>query len=561
MLSYLWLIFMPLSLFSQIRIDKQQNFGGYGHDQSVGIIVEKDYILIAGNSDTTSNGTGQVPSSCIDIPAYQHAWIVKVNYDYEIIDSWCYNMYVKDFLKVENIDRNEYYLVGAAGCKACDNTKRNLSVIRINDEGEVIWSSCFGNDDGYYYTPFGGDLTGDGGCLASGPYYSANCDISNVYGSIDVWIVAMDSLGNMAWETTLGTDGIDVLGHVDKSTHGGFHATMQNDPVSDYGSLLPNPKMNMNATWVKLDDFGNVEWQECYGCNQVPGQSQEATLYKVLDLEDGYLGVGGTTCNTGDLQGSGWHPGWGSGGTPTFDIWLFRLDNDRNIVWSKCYGGSGLDGGNRIFQTSDGGFIMFGGTHSINGDVASAAHLNLGNPNSGVAWVFRIDANGDLLWERCLGEEQGGRTVFMDAFQHNDREYTVVGDLLCPLNGISGDVNCPNCSITTDPNNPGGTFDYWILHITDTVDYSTVSIPERPVPEETSIEIYPNPTNNTVCVVLPAEAEATKMELVNMSGQVVASKTFNGKSSWLEMGNLPQGMYILRVHNTEICLTRKVLRN
>jgi len=29
----------------------------------------------------------------------------------------------------------------------------------------------------------------------------------------------------------------------------------------------------------------------------------------------------------------------------------------------------------------------------------------------------------------------------------------------------------------------------------------------------------------------------------------------------LEMGNLPQGMYILRVHNTEICLTRKVLRN
>jgi hypothetical protein len=47
-----------------------------------------------------------------------------------------------------------------------------------------------------------------------------------------------------------------------------------------------------------------------------------------------------------------------------------------------------------------------------------------------------------------------------------------------------------------------------------------------PVQQEASAEIYPNPTNNTVCVVLPNEAEATEMELVNMSGQVVAAKTF-----------------------------------
>ena len=59
-----------------------------------------------------------------------------------------------------------------------------------------------------------------------------------------------------------------------------------------------------------------------------------------------------------------------------------------------------------------------------------------------------------------------------------------------------------------------------------------------PVQQEASAEIYPNPTNNTVCVVLPNEAEATEMELVNMNGQVVAAKTFSGKSSWIEMGDL-----------------------
>jgi hypothetical protein len=50
------------------------------------------------------------------------------------------------------------------------------------------------------------------------------------------------------------------------------------------------------------------------------------------------------------------------------------------------------------------------------------------------------------------------------------------------------------------------------------------------------------------------------MELINMSGQVVATKTFSGKGSWMEMGDLPKGMYILRIRNADVCLTRKVLR-
>lgn len=61
-------------------------------------------------------------------------------------------------------------------------------------------------------------------------------------------------------------------------------------------------------------------------------------------------------------------------------------------------------------------------------------------------------------------------------------------------------------------------------------------------------------------VLLPNEAEATEMELINMSGQVVATKTFSGKGSWMEMGDLPKGMYMLRIRNAEVCLTRKVLR-
>ena len=80
--------------------------------------------------------------------------------------------------------------------------------------------------------------------------------------------------------------------------------------------------------------------------------------------------------------------------------------------------------------------------------------------------------------------------------------------------------------------------------------------------QEVNVEmaVYPNPTRNLIQVQLPNEAEATEMELINMSGQVVATKTFSGKGSWMEMGDLPKGMYMLRIRNAEVCLTRKVLR-
>ena len=69
--------------------------------------------------------------------------------------------------------------------------------------------------------------------------------------------------------------------------------------------------------------------------------------------------------------------------------------------------------------------------------------------------------------------------------------------------------------------------------------------------ENVEMEVYPNPTRNLVQVVLPNEAEATEMELINMSGQVVATKTFSGKGGWMEMGDLPKGMYMLRIKDAE----------
>lgn len=552
------LLLFTSSLSAQIRIDKQQCFGGFGSDLSYSITQCDDGYIIIGLLGESSLGTGLVQCD------QGRTWVVKTNNNFAVVDAWCYP------LDNENPrvfrDRNasdEFYLVGDGMCYGANN----LKTIKIDSNGNELWSCCFGNEFGHQYR--GGRLyTLDGGIINSGLYTSAGGDVGQVYFGYDGWIVKHDSLGNMQWELTLGSEAIyEWICSIEQASDGGYYVCMQNESAGE-GNVLCLPTEGSNATLVKLSQFGEIEWQECYGCKYTsPGSWEQSAIVSVIELDDGgFLFAGDAACNSGDLTGSGWHYGTLNNipnSEYTTDIWLWRVDANRNIVWSKCYGGSGFDFLSKIFQTDDKGFIVFGTTHSNNGDVASASHIDLQCPNTGAAWIFRTDANGNLLWERCLGYGQLGRTSIADVIRHNDREYTLVGNMVCPsTNGIAGDINCSNCRYLYNQATTPNSNNYWVAHITDTVDYTTLQVPERPMQEEEAeVEVYPSPANKTVCVVLPHEAYATELELFNMKGQKVAHKVFSGKSSWLEMEELPPGVYILKIHNAECCVTRKVLKD
>ncbi|MBN1324154.1 MAG: hypothetical protein JW986_09215, partial [Methanotrichaceae archaeon] len=78
------------------------------------------------------------------------------------------------------------------------------------------------------------------------------------------------------------------------------------------------------------------------------------------------------------------------------DAWAVKLDQNGNIQWQRCLGGSGYDYVKSIQATTDGGYIMAGQTDSNDGDVSG----NLGNSD---AWAVKLDQNGNIQWQRCLG--------------------------------------------------------------------------------------------------------------------------------------------------------------
>jgi len=72
------------------------------------------------------------------------------------------------------------------------------------------------------------------------------------------------------------------------------------------------------------------------------------------------------------------------------DIWLIKIDNLGDIIMNKTYGGVGWELGNDIVKTVDNGLIITGSTTSF------------GSGGSDV-WLFKIDETGREVWNYTFG--------------------------------------------------------------------------------------------------------------------------------------------------------------
>ena len=124
---------------------------------------------------------------------------------------------------------------------------------------------------------------------------------------------------------------------------------------------------------------------------------------------------------------------------------VVKIDSVQHINWAKVFGGSKDDMAMNACQTADGGYAVLARTTSSDGDITGFK----GGPD---IWLLRLDADGNLLWQRTYGTSQSDLPISIA--NTSDGGFIIFG---C-TNGDDGDVSA----------HYGGFFDFdWIVIKTD----------------------------------------------------------------------------------------------
>ena len=113
---------------------------------------------------------------------------------------------------------------------------------------------------------------------------------------------------------------------------------------------------------------------------------------------------------------------------------LYPNRASKNIQWQKCIGGSQNDAAADVVLNTDGSIIVVGNSNSNDGDV-SGHH---GALNFSDAWIAKLDASGNLLWQKSIGGT--GNEGFNKVIATADGNYLCVGS----TNSTDGDISFNN---------------------------------------------------------------------------------------------------------------------
>ncbi|MEM1319819.1 MAG: gliding motility-associated C-terminal domain-containing protein [Bacteroidota bacterium] len=235
------------------------------------------------------------------------------------------------------------------------------------------------------------------------------------------------------WDRGLGGSNWEELNSIQQTADEGY--IMAGYSSSSSNGDITDPTEGLGDFWVvKMDRDGNVEWDDRYGGNG------EERPYSVKQTNDGGYIIGGWSFS--GISGDKTQLSRGS-----FDYWIVKTDANGLIEWDRTYGGAGTDILYDLIQTSDGGYLLGGNSMSdISGE---KSHNSYGSDDF---WVIKIDATGNIEWDRTYGGTDEERlNVILEA---NDGSFVLGG-------GTRSDI-APGTDITTPFL---GVKDFWLLKV------------------------------------------------------------------------------------------------
>ncbi len=198
------------------------------------------------------------------------------------------------------------------------------------------------------------EATSDGGYIVIGS------TSSNSWGNTDAYLLKVDSLCNYQWSQALGGANNDWGYSIKQTFDKGFIISASSNSFGngDYDAVL-----------MKRDSLGNYEWKKIYG-----GQDWDFAYSVVQTYDSGYVFCGETYSNSNGFS----------------DVYIVKTNPLGDTLWTRTYGGSLVDKGNSVIETSDSNIVVAGITNTVT--------------DSTDVYVIKLSSNGTLLWDSIYGD-------------------------------------------------------------------------------------------------------------------------------------------------------------
>jgi hypothetical protein len=446
----------------------------------------------------------------------------------------------------------------------CYAEAARIYVIKTDASGGVTWAK--------FYSHFGEigtsvNQTVDGGYIVCG--YYADVPFST-------YLLKINAAGDTLWSRVIHNDNHDLGLSVIQSSDGNYVTA----GVTTDGVTYINPRL------TKLAPDGTTIWNKGY---TGPFNYVEEIPYSVKqNTDEGYI-MAGYINNTSTMQDmalmktdSGgtyrwnrWYGGndsdyaWSvqptsehgfimAGETKSFgagakDIYLVKADSTGDTLWTRTFGGTGIDVGKDVVEANDGGYVVAGYTESFGVAVRDM-------------YVIKVSAGGTLQWSHTFGgifrdegasiqkTTDGGYIVagYTESFGQNGEVYLVKLD--SAGNSVCNEADA--ATITGYPASQTGTYN--LIHgFVGSIDsyrlfpgnggtatpVCTVGLSETD--EANALKIYPNPVHGEF-KVKTSELGEKKVTVYDVTGRTVLEEIILSQQSTIHCSLAP-GLYLVRV--------------
>lgn len=277
--------------------------------------------------------------------------------------------------------------------------------------------------------------------IATGTYYDTlmtnnctsihqlNLSISNEI-AIDVQAASCPNIADGLASITIfdceESPTVSWSGGVETDNDGDNKITLTNLETGRYDITISCGSTCERIETINIPESSVIQWSRFYG-----GTDIDNGYNMLVDSDSSYLLIGfSKSLVSGERTAQNYDDGSYAG-----DVWLIQTTANGDLVYDKSYGGMYYDHVWEIIQTPASDYLL-GGISNSPPDTGTKTAPNYDNPCMGIngedclngdMWLIKIDENGDCIWDKTYGGQEGEALDFIFPIPDGSGNYLLAG--------------------------------------------------------------------------------------------------------------------------------------